>query len=45
DMLPASLNFVSATTATGSYDNASGLWSLGNIAPGTYTLTINVMVN
>ncbi len=45
DVLPASLSFVSATTATGSYNNATGLWTLGNIAPGTYTLTINVTVN
>ncbi|HRR10001.1 MAG TPA: SdrD B-like domain-containing protein [Rhodothermales bacterium] len=45
DVLPPTLTFVSATTATGSYNNATGLWTLGNIAPGTYTLTINVTVN
>ncbi|HRR08047.1 MAG TPA: DUF11 domain-containing protein [Rhodothermales bacterium] len=45
DVLPASLSFISATTATGSYSNGTGLWTLGNIAPGTYTLTINATVN
>ncbi|HRR08330.1 MAG TPA: DUF11 domain-containing protein, partial [Rhodothermales bacterium] len=45
DVLPSGLTFVSATTATGSYSNATGLWTLGNIAPGTYTLTINATVN
>jgi|GEM_PF-2195234 len=45
DVIPAGLTFVSATTATGSYSNATGLWTVGNIAPGTYTLTINVTVN
>ncbi|MBN8588864.1 MAG: DUF11 domain-containing protein, partial [Rhodothermia bacterium] len=45
DVIPAGLTFVSATTATGSYSNATGLWTVGNIAPGTYTLTLNVTVN
>ncbi|MBN8589939.1 MAG: DUF11 domain-containing protein [Rhodothermia bacterium] len=45
DVVPAGLTFVSATTATGSYSNATGLWTVGNIAPGTYTLTLNVTVN
>jgi len=45
DVIPAGLTFVSATTATGSYSNATGLWTVGDIAPGTYTLTINVTVN
>jgi len=44
-VLPPTLTFVSATTATGTYNNTTGLWTLGNIAPGTYTLTINVTVN
>ncbi|MBL7977405.1 MAG: DUF11 domain-containing protein [Bacteroidetes Order II. Incertae sedis bacterium] len=45
DVIPPSLTFVSATTATGSYNNATGLWTLGDLPPGTYTLTINVTVN
>ena len=45
DVIPAGLAFVSATTATGAYSNATGLWTLGDVPPGTYTLTINVTVN
>ena len=34
DALPDDLSFVSATAGQGSYDNASGLWTVGDIASG-----------
>lgn len=41
DKLPTGLQFVNATTSTGSYSDATGLWSVGNLAKGaTTTLTI-----
>ncbi|TWT83493.1 Translocon-associated protein beta (TRAPB) [Planctomycetes bacterium CA13] len=33
DLLPAGLAFVSATASTGSYDNTTGRWTVGAIAP------------
>lgn len=45
DLLPAGLAFVSATTAKGSYTNATGVWDLGDVMPGSYTLTITATVN
>lgn len=41
DMLPAGFNFTSAS-GFGAYDAAAGVWTVGNIPPGTTrTLTIN----
>lgn len=34
DALPPQVTFVSATTATGSYDPAAGLWTIGTLASG-----------
>src|SRR5262249_27987755 len=43
--LPAGLSFVSATASRGSYDNASGLWTVGIVSPGTpQTLQIRARV-
>jgi large repetitive protein len=45
DVLPTGLTFVSATTATGSFANATGIWTVGNLALNqTVSLTINVTV-
>ena len=32
DLLPAGLDFVSATPSQGSYDDATGIWTVGNVA-------------
>ncbi len=46
DLLPAGLSFVSATTTSGSYNSATGLWSLASVpVNSTATLTINATVN
>ena len=47
DLLPTGLVFLSATTATGSYDPGSGVWNIGNLSAGALpvTLTINAQVN
>jgi large repetitive protein len=46
DVLPTGLTFVSATTATGSFANATGIWTVGSLAVNqTVTLTINVTVS
>ena len=49
--LPQGLTYVSSTTVTGSYDSATSIWSLGNMAapdnmtgPTTATLTITATV-
>ena len=45
DLLPAGLTFVSAVASTGSYNNVSGVWTIGNLANGasaTLTLTATV---
>ena len=34
DLLPSGLDFDSATTATGSYDENTGLWTVGTLAAG-----------
>ena len=34
DLLPAGFGFVSATPSVGSYDNVTGLWSVGDLANG-----------
>ncbi|MEH6757946.1 MAG: proprotein convertase P-domain-containing protein [Parasphingorhabdus sp.] len=45
DILPAGVTFVSAS-GFGSYNNATGNWSVGTVAPGqTRALTINATVN
>jgi hypothetical protein len=41
DLLPAGLTFVSSTPSQGTYDSATGLWTVGSIANGaTATLQI-----
>jgi large repetitive protein len=41
DLLPAGLDFQSATPSQGTYDDATGVWTVGTIADGaTATLTI-----
>ena len=37
DLLPAGLQFVSATPGVGTYDDGSGVWTIGNLAAGTTT--------
>jgi large repetitive protein len=45
DVLPTGLTFVSATTAAGSFANATGIWTVGNLALNqSVSLTINVTV-
>jgi uncharacterized repeat protein (TIGR01451 family) len=45
DLLPAGLTFVSATPSQGSYNSATGLWSVGTVATGLVpTLTITAKV-
>jgi uncharacterized repeat protein (TIGR01451 family) len=44
--IPTGLSFVSAVTATGSYDSASGVWSigsLGNMSAAVLTITARVV--
>ena len=45
DLLPAGLSFVSATATAGSYDNASGIWTIGGMTlGGSQTLRITAKV-
>ncbi len=45
DLLPAGLSFVSATTSTGAYDIASGIWSVGSVTlGGSETLRITAKI-
>ena len=45
DLLPAGLTFVSATPSEGSYDSASGTWTIGTVSPSTaQTLAIRATV-
>lgn len=45
DALPEGVDFESATPSQGSYDPASGIWSVGEVAPGvTPTLRLQVTV-
>ncbi|MEL4308908.1 PKD domain-containing protein [Joostella sp. CR20] len=45
DVLPSGLNFVSATTSVGTYDETVGVWEVGDLANGaTETLTITARV-
>ncbi len=46
DLLPAGLDFVSATTSQGTYNDATGRWDVGSLADGAMaTLTIDALVN
>ncbi len=46
DPLPSGLSFVSAAPSVGTYDSATGIWTVGAIAPnGTATLTIQATLN
>ena len=46
DLLPSGYDFVLYSSTTGSYDETSGLWTIGNMANGdTETLLIDVLVN
>jgi uncharacterized repeat protein (TIGR01451 family) len=42
DILPSGLDFDSATTATGSYDENTGLWTVGTLATGA-TATLDIL--
>jgi uncharacterized repeat protein (TIGR01451 family) len=45
DLLPAGLSFVSSTASQGSYDNGTGVWTVGSVANGASpTLTITATV-
>ena len=46
DLLPSGYTFVSATASQGTYNNVTGVWSVGALANGgSATLTITVTVN
>ncbi|WP_046759095.1 T9SS C-terminal target domain-containing protein, partial [Kordia jejudonensis] len=46
DLLPSGYDFVLYSSTTGSYDEITGLWTIGNIPNGaTETLLIDVLVN
>ncbi|MBN8589354.1 MAG: DUF11 domain-containing protein [Rhodothermia bacterium] len=46
DVLPAAVTYVSSSASQGSYNNATGLWTVGTVAVGaSLTLTITVTVN
>ncbi|SHJ66454.1 gliding motility-associated C-terminal domain-containing protein, partial [Aquimarina spongiae] len=46
DLLPSGFDFILFSSSTGSYDENTGIWTLGNIASGTSeTLLIDVLVN
>jgi large repetitive protein len=46
DVLPAGVTFVSSTTVSGSYDNITGVWTVGTVNSGANaTLQITVTVN
>lgn len=46
DLLPSGFTFVSAATASGSYNNSTGQWNIGSLAAGaTATLNITATVN
>lgn len=45
DLLPAGLSYVSSSTASGSYSNTTGIWTVGTVAnASTKTLTITCNV-
>ncbi|MBN8590077.1 MAG: DUF11 domain-containing protein [Rhodothermia bacterium] len=46
DVLPAAVAYVSSSASQGSYNNATGLWTVGTVAVGaSLTLTLTVTVN
>lgn len=46
DLLPAGLTFVSATPSVGTYNNSTGVWTIGNLASGANaTLTVTATVS
>jgi uncharacterized repeat protein (TIGR01451 family) len=46
DVVPAGYSYISSTVSTGSFNNITGVWSIGNLANGaTAILTITVRVN
>lgn len=46
DILPAGYTYLSSTTTVGTYNNVSGLWTIGNLNIGiSQTLTVTVQVN
>jgi uncharacterized repeat protein (TIGR01451 family) len=46
DLLPAGLTLVSATTQTGAYNSATGVWNIGSLAKGaSAVLTLTATVN
>ena len=45
DLLPAGLTFISASPSQGSYDSATGVWTIGTITPAVpQTLTVQARV-
>ncbi len=45
DLLPAGLTFVSATPSQGTYDSATGVWTVGTVDPGfARTLVLQALV-
>lgn len=44
DQLPGGVSYTSYTASTGTYDPATGIWSLPVVVPGNATLTLNVIV-
>ncbi|MGB9937116.1 MAG: hypothetical protein ACPK7O_05300 [Methanobacterium sp.] len=42
DLLPAGFKFISANTLTGSYDNNTGIWTIGNLLSGA-TAILNIV--
>lgn len=42
DTLPTALTFLSSTATRGSYDQATRLWSVGNLAPGAAADTLHI---
>jgi len=46
DSLPAGLTYVSSTASQGAYDNTTGSWSVGGLAPGaSATLNLTATIN
>ncbi|THF47407.1 DUF11 domain-containing protein, partial [Flavobacterium supellecticarium] len=46
EQLPTGYTYVSATTTGGTFNNVTGLWTIGNMANGqSYTLTLTATVN
>ena len=46
DQIPSGLNFLSSSVTSGSYNNSTGIWTIGNLAVGANdTLIINVSID